>query len=53
VVQEGEIYRMPLDVAFIMDDGMEVRERVLVDEKEELLSFVTDGPAEIVLDPDM
>ena len=53
VVQEGEIYRMPLDVAFIMDDGKEARERVLVYEKEELLSFVIERPAEIVLDPDM
>jgi hypothetical protein len=53
VVQEGETYRMPLDIAFIMDDGEEVRERVLVYEREELFSFVTDRPAKIVLDPDM
>lgn len=53
IMQEGEIYIMPLDVAFIMDDGKEVRERVLVDEKEEHCSFVTDKPAKIALDPDV
>lgn len=53
VVQEGEIYTMPLGIAFVTEEGEEVRERVLVDEREELFSFVTDRPAKIVLDPDM
>jgi hypothetical protein len=51
-VQEGELYRMPLDIAFITKGGKETRERIWVNESTESFSFVTDKPARIVLDPD-
>lgn len=51
---QEELYKMALEIALVMEDGSEIRQKVWVNETAETVSFeVNEKPSKLILDPDI